>query len=213
MQSWIKVANVESAQPSSVLPTLVGERVVLRMPVPADVAARVEIPRDSEENRMYGGTGEPKVFTTAEVEERFVALLHQDMTTVRHFLIAAKVWPDGQPVAEPNGRYIGGIRLHGISEADRHARLALGIFDRRFWSHGYGTEAIRLTLRYGFAQMCLHRVDLVVLEYNARAIRAYEKCGFRREGVLRDNALVDGVWYDDIVMAILESEYWAQPWG
>ena len=191
---------------------LEGERVVLRLPVPGDVAARVEIPRDPEESRMYGGLGEPKVFTVDEVEAGFAEMLHQDLTKIRRFLIAAKVWPDGRPVEEPSGRYIGGIRLHGISPTDRHARLALGIFDRRFWSHGYGTEAIRLILRYGFEDMGLHRIDLVVLEYNARAIRAYEKCGFRREGVLRDNAFVDGVWYDDIIMAVLESEYRAQPW-
>ena len=203
---------MESAQSSSILPILEGERVVLRLPIPDDVAARVEIPRDPEENRMYGGLGEPKVFTVAEVEAGFAEMFHQDLTNVRRFLIAAKVWPDGRLVDEPGGRYIGGIRFHGISPTDRHARLALGIFDRRFWSLGYGTEAIRLMLRYGFEEMGLHRVDLFVLEYKTRAIRAYEKCGFRREGILRDNAFIDGVWYDDILMAILDPEYREQPW-
>jgi len=204
------VDNAEQSSP--VLPTLVGERVILRLPVPGDVAARIAIPRDPEENRMYGGAGEPKVFTTADVEAGLAVLHQQDLTTARRFLIAAKVWPDGRPADEPHGRYIGGIRLHGISPADRHARLALGIFDRRFWSHGYGTEAIRLILRYGFEEMRLHRIDLFVLEYNFRAIHAYEKCGFTCEGRLRDNAFVDGVWYDDLIMAILEPEYRAQPW-
>ncbi len=124
-----------SFQSGSFLPTLVGERVILRLPVPADVAARVEIPRDPEEDRMYGGLGEAKTFTTAEVDSGFAEMLRQDLSTVRNFRIAARIWPDGRPIDEPNGRLIGGIRLHGIAWPDRHARLAIGIFDRRFWSH------------------------------------------------------------------------------
>lgn len=63
-------------------------------------------------------------------------------------------------------------------------------------------------LAYAFEQMRLHRVELVVLDYNKRAIRCYEKCGFVREGLLRENALVEGVYHSEVVMAILEQEYW-----
>jgi RimJ/RimL family protein N-acetyltransferase len=179
--------------------------------VPADVAARLEVPWDPEADRMDGGPGEPRVFTAAEVEEGFARPLHQDLSATRNFKIAARAWPDGRPVAEPAGRYIGGVRLHSISWADRRARLAIGIFDRRFWSRGYGTEAIRLLLRHGFDDLGLHRVDLIVLEFNARAIRCYEKCGFVREGVLRDNAYIAGAWHADLLMAVLEHEFRALP--
>jgi RimJ/RimL family protein N-acetyltransferase len=123
------------------------------------------------------------------------------------FVIAALAWHDGTACGGADGLCIGGISLHSIAEADRRARLAVGIFDRRFWSRGYGSEAIRLLLGHAFSTMGLHRVDLRVLAYNARAIRAYEKCGFIREGVERESALVDGVWHDDIIMSILEREY------
>jgi len=55
--------------------------------------------------------------------------------------------------------------------------------------------------------MGLHRVDLRVLEYNERGIAAYAKCGFRREGLERESALVAGRWYSDVIMGILEHEY------
>lgn len=74
-----------TTQPASALPTLIGKRVILRLPVPGDVAARVEIPRDPEEDQMYGGTGEPKSFTVAEVEEGFADMMHQDLSKVRNF--------------------------------------------------------------------------------------------------------------------------------
>lgn len=154
-----------------------------------------------------------KPFTREEIEEGLAHYRNQDPEAGRRFVIAARVWPDGRPIPAPEGRYIGTIRFTFFSRQHGHARLVIGIFDRRFWSHGYGTEAIRLILRYGFESVGLHRVDLVVLEYNLRAIRSYEKCGFVREGVLRETIQVDGVWRNDLVMAILEDEYRAQPWA
>lgn len=56
-------------------------------------------------------------------------------------------------------------------------------------------------------QLGLHRVDLRVLAYNHRAIACYEKCGFVREGVEREGALVAGEWHGDVMMSILEAEY------
>jgi RimJ/RimL family protein N-acetyltransferase len=156
---------------------------------------------------MYGGSDNPSSLTTAEVEATFAAYEQQNVHLARGFVIAATIWPDGLPCVEIDGICIGTTRLHSIIEADRRARLAIGIFDRRFWSHGYGAEAINLILGYGFSTMRLHRIDLRVLAYNNRAIRAYEKCGFVREGVERESALVDGVWHDDIIMSVLAHEY------
>ncbi|MBI2942195.1 MAG: GNAT family N-acetyltransferase [Chloroflexi bacterium] len=195
------------------LPVLRGDRLILRQPIPADVEARVEVPRDPEEHRMYGGSGEPRTFTREEAESILASITNQDLTKERRFVIAAFVWPDGKPIGAPDGRSIGGIRLHGINWPDRRARLAIGLFDRRFWSCGYGTEAVRLLLRHGFDAVGLHRIDLRVLAYNTRAIRCYEKCAFAREGIERESALVGGVWHDDVVMSILEQEYRAQPWA
>jgi RimJ/RimL family protein N-acetyltransferase len=167
---------------SSDLPPLRGRRVLLRQPVPADVVARTEVPSDPEEHRMYGGSGTPEPFTEDRAISRLAGYARQDLSQTREFVIAALVWPDGRSVGHAEGRYVGGIRLHSLSWSDRKARLALGLFDRRFWSHGYGTQAIQLLLRYGFEELGLHRIDLRVLDYNVRAIRAYQKCGFVREG-------------------------------
>ena len=55
--------------------------------------------------------------------------------------------------------------------------------------------------------MKLHRVDLKVLDYNKRAIRCYEKCGFKIDGILRDSAFIEGSFHSDIIMSILEDEW------
>jgi RimJ/RimL family protein N-acetyltransferase len=72
-----------------------------------------------------------------------------------------------------------------------------------------GSEAIALALGYAFNVLELHRVSVRVVDYNFRAIRAYQKCGFVIEGREREAALVDGDWHDDVMMAILDREYLA----
>jgi RimJ/RimL family protein N-acetyltransferase len=195
------------------LPTLVGPRVLVRQPEQADVEVRLEIPPDPEEHRMFVGDGTPQVLTREVVEAELAHYANQDPELGRRFVIAARVWPSGQAIPELVGRYIGVIRLTFFSRVHGHARLVIRIFDRRFWSHSYGTEAIRLILRYGFEDLVLHRIDLIVLEYNLRAIRSYEKCGFVREAVVRETIKVDGVWRNDVLMSIVEDEYRAQPWA
>jgi ribosomal-protein-alanine N-acetyltransferase len=174
------------------VPTLSHPPVTLRAPRVEDVADRLRCGRHPEATRMYGGDPAACAPWTAEDAEGWFRQTAGDPLA----------W-----VIDVGGRAIGTVRLHSHSEADRHARLSIGIFDAGCWGRGYGTAAIRLVLRHAFESMGLHRVDLRVLEYNERAIAAYTKCGFRREGVERESALVAGEWHSDVMMGILEHEY------
>ncbi len=149
-------------------------RLWLRQPVEADIPSRVEIPRDPEENRMYGGEGSPKTFAPDEVRAKLSALTAQNSAVSRPWMLAAKAWPDGTAVPQPQGRYIGPITLFGIDPDHRNARLRTGIYDRRFWSSGYRREAVRRILQHTFDDLNLHRVALRVAAYNVRAIRSYQ---------------------------------------
>lgn len=74
-------------------------------------------------------------------------------------------------------------------------------------NRGLGTEALRLALRYAFDDLELHKVYLRVLEYNLRARRAYEKCGFVVEGYLREEMRVDGAWHTLLYMGLLRPDF------
>ena len=65
-------------------------------------------------------------------------------------------------------------------------------------------------LGHAFENLELHRVGLSVFSYNTRAIRAYEKVGFRHEGRLRDAIQRDGRYWDEIQMGILREEWLAR---
>ena len=67
--------------------------------------------------------------------------------------------------------------------------------------------ATRLALRYAFEALHLHRVELRVVTFNARAIACYEKCGFVREGLFRENTFLRGKYVDVVPMGILRAEY------
>jgi RimJ/RimL family protein N-acetyltransferase len=72
---------------------------------------------------------------------------------------------------------------------------------------GLGTEATRLIVGYGFEYLGLHRISLEVYAFNPRARRAYEKAGFRTEGVLRESLRYNGEWIDATVMSVLAPEW------
>jgi len=107
----------------------------------------------------------------------------------------------------PDERLIGSCQLRNIDPVHRNAELQIriGVVDAR--GQGRGTEAVRQLLRFGFRDLNLHRVYLNVFAENAAAIGAYEKAGFRREGLLREAAHIDGKYVDVVAMGILREEF------
>ena len=107
---------------------------------------------------------------------------------------------------EAEGLHIGNIGLHKIDRVHRKADVGIVIGEPTFWSKGYGTEAMRTALLYAFGPLSLNKVSLDVLEYNTRAIRIYERLGFNREGVHREDIYKDGRFVHVIRMSILARE-------
>jgi len=75
------------------------------------------------------------------------------------------------------------------------------------WNKGLGIEATRLVLAYAFGLRDIARVELRVLAYNTRAIKSYEKVGFKVREVLKDSAEIDGQRFDDWIMQIDQPTY------
>jgi RimJ/RimL family protein N-acetyltransferase len=106
-------------------------------------------------------------------------------------------------------RLIGDVSIHP-DWAHGDAWMGIAIGERDYWSKGYGTDATRLIVQYGFLELNLHRISLALNSYNPRARRAYEKAGFRYEGTMRGDTLREGQRTDGIFMGILRREWLAQ---
>jgi RimJ/RimL family protein N-acetyltransferase len=104
------------------------------------------------------------------------------------------------------GELVGTCQLRDIDHRHATAELQIRIGARDERGKGNGTEAVRLLLTHAFRDLGLVRVQLHVFATNTRAVRAYEKAGFRREGVLRSAVYLDGERRDVIVMGILRDE-------
>lgn len=100
--------------------------------------------------------------------------------------------------------------LIGVCDLGLHQRVRageLGIWIAEpYWDRGYGTDAVRTLCRFGFREMNLQRVGLMVFETNRRGVRAYEKVGFKEEGRVRPGAFVDGEYVDVIQMGLLAED-------
>jgi RimJ/RimL family protein N-acetyltransferase len=104
---------------------------------------------------------------------------------------------------------VGNIGLWGAHSKDRCATLGIAL-GREHIGRGYGTDAMRVIVGYGFREMGLHRIQLSVAPFNPAGIRAYQKAGFVEEGRHRESVLHDGRWYDEVLMSILDHEWAAR---
>ena len=104
---------------------------------------------------------------------------------------------------------IGWIRLKSEGSVRRHHRRSeIGIsLAEPYRNQGYGSEAIRWILNWGFNSAGLHRIGIKTFDYNDGARRLYERLGFMREGLARESVLHDGKWCGEFEFSMLEQEW------
>jgi RimJ/RimL family protein N-acetyltransferase len=173
-------------------PFLIGERVYLRPVELEDVDRFVRWFNDPEVRATLSNS-----FPLSRLREReFVESLYKEHSDV---VLAIAV--------REGNAHIGVAGLHRIGLPNRNATFGIAIGEKACWDKGYGTEATRLMLDYGFRTLNLHRVTLWVYDTNPRAIHVYQKVGFREEGRKRESEYRDGKYRDDVLMGILEREW------
>ncbi len=105
---------------------------------------------------------------------------------------------------------VGVVSLSNIDFFNRKAEFGIIIGAHEARGKGYGTEAASLIISHGFTRLSLHKIYLGVHAAHKAAIRSYEKVGFRIDGVLRHDILLDGAWHDVVHMSILADEFMQQ---
>lgn len=102
---------------------------------------------------------------------------------------------------------VGKVGLYSINRVSLAVEYRIFIGDKTYWNKGYGTEAAQLILDYAFMKLNLNKVWLGVNAEDKRATRSYEKSGFTKEGILRQEVYRNGKYYDAVRMSILREEF------
>ena len=102
---------------------------------------------------------------------------------------------------------LGNISLMDIDGYHRRATIGLFIGEAENRGKGYGGEALRLLIDYGFKFLNLHNIMLHVHSDNEQGIACYKKVGFNEFGRRRESVFKDGKYYDDVHMEVLSSDF------
>jgi RimJ/RimL family protein N-acetyltransferase len=112
--------------------------------------------------------------------------------------------------AQVDDRLIGKAQLDRLEWANGVCRVRLGIGSVEDRRKGYGSQALRLLLRFAFAELNLFRVSADVAEYNEGAIALMKKFGFTEEVRRRQSLERNGRRWDLLVFGLLKDEWLKQ---
>jgi aminoglycoside 6'-N-acetyltransferase len=162
-----------------------GQRVLLRPLDEADVPRLAEILAEPEVARWWGAWDEQRIRAEIlEDEETEPYAVVQDGELIGLAIVSEELDPDY-----------------------RHAALDLSLATSAH-GHGLGGETLRVLARHLFTERGHHRLTIDPAAHNTRAIRAYERVGFRAVGMMRlYERGHDGTWHDGLLMDLLAADF------
>lgn len=174
-------------------PKLNGERLYLSPMNAGDAACYTKWLNDLT---VTDGLGTSSLVQTVEAEEKWI----EENAGQLQFAIVRKT----------DDQLIGNCGIQEHSPIHQCAEVGLFLGEESDRSQGLGAEALHLLLGYGFNLLNLHSIMLKVFSFNERAIRCYQKVGFKEIGRRRQCYYLNGRFHDQILMDILREE-WNQP--
>lgn len=170
-----------------------GERVNLRPMRREDIELAVKYQADEDvTNNYFMGMN---LFPTRDMWEKWYEGIAADSEGFS-FAVESKA-----------GVYIGSCHTMWLNWKNRTTYFAVYIGHPDYRSKGYGTEALKLFLSFLFNELGLRKVKLNVFTFNQRAVRCYEKCGFKVDGINRKELYRDGKYHDNLAMSITKEEF------
>ncbi|NHJ01120.1 MAG: N-acetyltransferase [Candidatus Heimdallarchaeota archaeon] len=103
-------------------------------------------------------------------------------------------------------KYIGNVEISIENQINRRGLIGIAIFNPGYWGKGYGSDALKVILNFGFKSLNLHSIGLTVFENNLRARACYKKVGFQEMGRRRQAIFRNGQWIDELLLDILTAE-------
>ena len=159
-----------------------GEKIVLRAVEEADNTMLLSLINDPDTEMMLGGSSWP-----VSESEQLKWFEHQERNRdVLRCIVALK----------EDGRAIGTIILSEIDQKNATGHIHIKMSKDGGRGKGYGTDAVNTMVQYAFEELRLNCIYANILSYNEASIRLFERCGFKRDGILRQRVFKKGQFYD-----------------
>ena len=176
-----------------------GKNIILRPLRKSDISLFMKWHNDSEVNEYLGRY----LPVTEYTEEKWLEEAASTKGGTRvNFIIEA--------IDDCESKPIGSIGLGMIDHRNQKAVLGIAIGEKDYWKKGYGTEAVRLIVEWGFKQLNLNRIDSYVFAPNTKSLKLHEKVGFVKEGTRRQTCYTNGRLVDEVVFGLLRKEWQRQ---
>ena len=171
-----------------------GDKIVLRAIDTRDADMFLELINDPETEYMLGGSSFP---ISKENQLKWISSLENEKNIMR-CVVAEKENPL---------QGLGTVILSDIDMKNGTAQVHIKMAKEAGRKKGYGTDALSKILEYAFHEMRLNCVYAEVLSYNTPSQKLFEKCGFYREGVMRERVFKRGTYVDIILFSCLKKDY------
>jgi len=109
--------------------------------------------------------------------------------------------------SKDDGDLLGVIGIHNIDWIHRHGDMSVVVGNRDYWSQGIAGEAIAGLCAHAFTKLNLHKLTAGLWEPNVACQRAFEKSGFRVEGIMKEQFFCQGRYVDEIRLGLLRSDW------
>ena len=159
---------------------------------------------DAEYLRLLDTTP-ARPMSAAQLKKRYEAIEKQAEEQKNLFYFTIRLRSED----EHNDRLVGFAKLSEIEWTHGVGQIRLGIGDSADRRKGFGSDALRLLLRYAFQELNLYRLGAIIPEYNQGALRLFTKAGFVEEVRRRQAVQRQGRFWDLLHLGILKDE-WTQ---
>lgn len=148
------------------------------------------------DDEIWGMVGGPKYFVSSEYEKNWMIKAINNPNELRLGICLKE-----------NDLLIGLASMVNVDMINRNGAFSVMIGNKKYWSGGYGTEAIKLLLDHCFNERGMERIWGAILESNIASQKMAIKCGAKKEGVLRKSVYKNGSYHNQVLMAILKDDY------
>ena len=167
-----------------------------------------EVRLNDVNERYYSWLNDPDVYQF--LETRFVPRSLDNIADFVKRMDAQESEPLFAICMRENDLHIGNIKLGPVNWHHRHADISLFIGDKNYWGKGLAKEAIQVITNYGFQLLNLNKLKAGCYDVNLGSAKAFERCGYQREGLLRSHVISHGKCHDVILLGITAQDYWGE---